>query len=138
VLKSFKDTQKRAEAADVLQALLQAQASFGALGDDPVSVAQRLVLAAWEADPEALDGRLYGQRPDKTTLAAIALASAMDVLPRGSHTHAFVLHCLRQLVADLAEPGGRLPLNPVDHELLAKVRDVLGRHSQKAALPGSW
>ena len=137
MLKNVKDTQKRAEAADVLQALLQAQDRLDVLGGDPVSVAQRLVFAAWEADPEALDGRLYGQRPYKTTLAAIAVASSMDVLPRGSHTHACLLHCLGQLVAELDEKGRRLPLNFVDHELLAKVRDVLRRHSQMGAHPRS-
>ena len=129
LFKGIKDNWKKAEAAAIIQTLLEGQARVGTFSGDPATAANTLVKKAWAVNPEILDGR-YGQRPHKASLAATALAMAVDGLSRDSKFHGSLITALAQILLDLEEKGFLLPLSQLDQKLLATAQDILIRESE--------
>ena len=129
LFKGIKDNWKKAEAASIIQNLLEGQARVGAFAGDPATAANTLVKKAWAVNPEIFDGR-YGQRPHKASLAATSLAMAVDGLSRASKFHAPLMAALAEILLDLEEKGFLLPLSQLDRKLLATAQDILIRESE--------
>lgn len=123
MFRSLKDNWKKAEAAAVLEKLLEEQVALGLFGSDPAKSANILVGKAWDAHPELFDGR-FGQRPHKLATAAATLAMTLERLPETSSSRDALTVCLGRLLAAIAEHGVFLPLTALDHRLLDHAGEV--------------
>lgn len=78
MFKSIKDSYKKAEAAVVIENLLQMQIDTG-MFDTSVSIkelANKMIQNAWDVKPELLGGR-FGTRPHKLSVAAFTVSVAI-------------------------------------------------------------
>jgi hypothetical protein len=119
LFQTIKSNWKKSEAAVVIQNLLEHQARHSLFGfaADPAKIANELVARIWDAKPDIFDGN-FGQRPHKISVAAIALASAIENLPStNSHYYAFAI-ALGQVLQEWETNGSFYPLNSIDNRLL--------------------
>ena len=124
MFRGIRNNWKKAEAAVIVQVLLEGQARSGLFDADPGPTANFLVMKAWEARPEWFDGR-DGVPPHKVAAAAAVLALAIDELPESGRFFAPVVGSLIQLMMDLADREHALPLTGKDQLLLAYSREAL-------------
>ncbi|WP_157764557.1 hypothetical protein [Rhodobacter sp. CZR27] len=132
LFKGIKDQWKKAEAAAVIQTLLEEQIKVGLLDANAASLANSVVSKVWEQSPEYFDGR-FGQRPHKIAFAGLALAMAVDKLPKDGRLHAPLMVCLSELLLGVEANSFLLPLTPLDERMIAAARDVLVAQTQNLA-----
>lgn len=123
--KGIKDNFKKSEAAVVVQNLLEEAAQMEMFQGSASKTANLIVGYAWDELSEVLDGR-RGLRPHKITVAAVALARAINMEDADkafsySHTLAF---CLSKIIAEVERNGVLYPLNQLDMKLLNAAGEI--------------
>jgi hypothetical protein len=113
---------RKAEAATVVQRLLENQARVGLVDFRPGPFANELVRNVWAQAPHVFDGS-RGAIPHKVSVAAAALANGADALIRrnAQDPDAYVLiMCLGQILQDVEQNEYLYPFNKLDEHLLSQ------------------
>lgn len=122
----FKDTKnawKMAEAAGIIQAMLEHQQRTGMFTMDPAKMANVMVAAVWNNSPETFDGR-RGARPHKATLAAAALIAPIRGAAEQDRVDPNIgalAVCLAQILGEFGEKGHLYNLNNLDEVIITSV-----------------
>ncbi|MCF1708732.1 hypothetical protein L0V05_07885 [Tabrizicola sp. J26] len=124
MFRGVKDQWKKAEAATVIEILLERQVKMGLLDANPALVANKLVEKAWDNQRQFFDGRI-GNRPHKISFAAGVMAMALEQLPPTGLLYGPVMECLCALLTDLDERGIDFPVTSIDAKLLAAAQQVV-------------
>lgn len=126
MFKSIKDQWKKAEAAAIIQTGLEDQNRLGYFTGDPAKTANRIVLRAWDFQPEIYDGR-FGVRPHKLTIAVTSLILAVEETgPYHEQTPSLML-VLGALLQGLASNELLLPLVQLDFKLIEQTAERFER-----------
>lgn len=132
---SIKSNWEKSKAAVIVQNLLEHQASTGFYDFNPAKYANELVGAAWDSRPDVFNGK-FGQRPHKITVAAFALAYALDRTGIENHNSSALGLALGNILSELETNGRLYPLNSLDHQLLEEAAAVFtGVTEEVAASP---
>lgn len=117
-----RNTLRKAEAAAVVQRLLENQTRVGLVDCKPGPFANELVRAVWAQAPHLFDGS-RGAIPHKVSVAAAALANGADALIRRNAqdpgAHALII-CLGQILQDVEQNEYLYPFNKLDEHLLGQ------------------
>lgn len=117
-----RNTLRKAEAATVVQRLLENQARVGLVGFKPGPFANELVRAVWAQAPHVYDGS-RGAIPHKVSVAATALANGAAALIRRNaqdpDAYALII-CLGQILQDVEQNEYLYPFNKLDEHLLSE------------------
>lgn len=108
---------KKAEAAVVVQNLLEHQVRARTFNLDPKEVAGDLVRRVWDTKPDMFNGS-FGQRPYKIAVAAAALAYGISTSETSDANRAGLILSLGNVLAELETNGSLYPLNGIDHTLI--------------------
>jgi hypothetical protein len=123
-LKNTVNHWKMAEAAVVVQNLLEARGSLYELDRPAKDLANHLVGLVWAKCEAVMDGR-RGQRPHKISIAAAALANGIEMFtPQGPNWHA-IIGSLGTLLEEMGNNGALYPLNEIDYRFLGAAADAL-------------
>ena len=123
-----KNNFKKAEAAVIVQNLLEHQVNLPLLGAelDPAKVANALVGDVWDNKPDVFSGK-FGHRPHKLAIAACALGLGVrfyddrqDVQNRFA-----VMIALGNLLSEIEVNGPLYSLNSVDIMLIGIASEIL-------------
>src|SRR5262245_26713022 len=110
------DVFRKGEAAGLIQKLLTMQGGTAPLAADPSRLAKRLVRTLWNTKPELFVAP-SGQRPDKTAVAAAALAFGV-LGEEDEHTQGALLSSLGHVLAEIETNAARYVFNAMDQQLL--------------------
>lgn len=110
-------TYQKSKAAAVVQSLLEEQVRAGMLSLQPAALANKLTELAWTSYPDVFDGK-FGQRPNKITVVACALAKGVEVLNGRNTDKTAVALLLGKVLSELETNGSFYPLSSADHKLL--------------------
>ncbi len=124
ILSGVKNTFKKSEAAVVVQNLLEMLANTGMFSGDPAATGNTLIASVWDKAPHLFDGR-FGQRPHKLSVAAAALADAIEILPEGHDKRYSFILALGNILNEVSVNGNLYPLNSLDHQLLENAATVM-------------
>jgi hypothetical protein len=116
LLGGLKSTYAKAEAAVVVQNLLQHQFDIGNLSLDPAKLANNLVAAVWNAKTDILSGK-FGQRPHKIAVAAIALGNGISSFDDNDGTRNVLIISLGNILSEVEVNGRLYPFNSLDGQL---------------------
>ena len=107
---------RKSEAAGLVQSFLTMQLDAGPRAADPARLARRLVRTLWNTKPE-LFATPSGERPDKISVAAAALAFGV-LGEEDEHTQGALRRSLGQVLAEIESNAARYALNAMDQQLL--------------------
>lgn len=129
----IKNNLKKAEAAVVIQNLLEVEKQSGWDGADftPSVIANKLVEKAWDSKPQLFDGSVGGIRPHKLSVATYCLAFAIDSLPEDSELRSLCLMPFMRAMGEVAQNGPLYGFNSVDDYLLEPCFSVFQRLSEE-------
>jgi hypothetical protein len=119
-------TWSKAQAAAIIQGLLERQVTHGLLELSPLAVSNHLVANAWAINPGMFEGKT-GPKPHKAAVAAFALAFGILAERReGTEDmqNAYTI-ALGVLIEELRARAEVYPFHHVDHKLLEKASGVL-------------
>lgn len=122
-----RNTFRKAEAATVVQRLLENQARIGLFDFRPGPFANELVRAVWSQAPHVFDGS-RGATPHKVSVAAAALANGAETLVwrNAQDPNACILViCLGQIMQDVEQNEYLYPFNRLDEHLLSHAAGTL-------------
>ena len=124
---------KKTEAAVIVQNLLENQCKLGMFYLDPVRSANLLVSDAWETMPDVFDGK-FGQRPNKLSIAAIALATGIKTSPKEDANVPGLIIALGNILSQVEVNGSFFPFNSIDTRLLASASEVFAEITKEYGL----
>ncbi|MGE0424818.1 MAG: hypothetical protein AB7O88_21340 [Reyranellaceae bacterium] len=107
---------RKSEAAGLVQRFLTTQLDGGTRAADPARLARELVRTVWNTKPE-LFASPSGQRPDKISIAAAALAFGI-LGEEDEHTQSALRRSLGQVLAEIEANAALYPFNAMDQQLL--------------------
>jgi len=110
------DVFRKSEAAVLIHKLLTMQGGPAPLATDPGRLAKRLVRTVWNTKPELFTAP-SGQRPDKISVAAAALAFGF-LGEEDEHTQSALLSSLGQVLAEIEANAALYVFNAMDQQLL--------------------
>jgi hypothetical protein len=111
------------EAAAVVQNLLKAHGSSGALARDAGTIANKLVAWVYNGDPALFDGK-RGKRPHKLSLAAVALAQGVRITTDDRERQLCFHLSLGTILLELTGKPHEYALSGNDHMLLELAQEV--------------
>ena len=111
----IKSNYKKAEAAVVVQNLLEHQQKFGFFDYSPKDFATKVVNDVWSEKPDIFNGK-FGQRPHKISVAALSLAYAVDLLNNDYSNKSAVTLALSNLLSEVEVNGNFYGLNSTELE----------------------
>ena len=114
---AVKSTMKKAEAAVVIQNLLDLRCKEGLFDGDPHKTANALINAVFVQTPHYFDGK-KGQRPNKISYAASALALAINSNDIGDQATLAFMSSLAQILEEVNKNSHLYPLSQLDTVLL--------------------
>jgi hypothetical protein len=128
IFKGIKDNWKKSEAAVVIQNLLEDSFKIGLFEMDPASSANSLIGTVWTKFPHLFDGR-FGQRPHKISIAAYALANALEVVGAdNSNGYTFAIS-LGKILNEIDLKGNLYPFSSLDKELFESAAQTFMKFS---------
>lgn len=142
IFDNVRNNWRKAEAATVVQQLLENHRTFGFVGRNAARYANALIGLAWQQSSRMYDGS-RGVVPHKVAVAASALAhgakAAIGRDPRDPEAYVLVV-CLGQILQDVEQHDYLYTFNRLDEHLLgsatqsfSEVRDVIEDDMARAA-----
>ena len=127
---SIKTKWKMSEAAVVVEKLLERQVQWGWVELDPLTTANKLVHCVWMENPKLYSGG-FGQRPHRLTIAAVALARGIQIIPEGDKVLATYAFALGEVISAYDANGSLYRLSEMDHTLMANAIKVYEIQTKK-------
>lgn len=124
---AIKDRWKKAEAAAVIQHVFEHMKNSGTYGYGevtPYELSGIVLEAAWRANPSKLNGT-YGKRPHKMSIAAYALAHALQNAGAVTRKSVVLYLALMLLINDIRKNARIMDFNNVDEVLLEEATLVM-------------
>ncbi|WP_267220902.1 hypothetical protein [Dyella silvae] len=126
---------RKAQAATIIQELLDHQKKHGLLEFPTTSYANHLVAAVWAQTPDVMEGR-SGPKPHKIAIAAFVSATGLSIEentpgPDSESKRYALLFVLATILREVEENGHRYPFHHVDHQLLSVAMDCLMEHHEQ-------
>lgn len=120
---TVKNNWRKAEAAAIIQALLEHHQENGVFHLDPAKIANGLVDNLWNGAPKTFDGR-HGIRPHKATAAAAAMMAAVYNAAKKGNLETNTL-CLSmgafQILQEIDNQPENFNLSTLDEGVLSEV-----------------
>ena len=125
-------TWSKAQAASIIQGLLDQQVTHGIAELSPLAVSNRLVANAWAINPGMFEGKT-GPKPHKAAVAAFALAFGILAERREGTEHMQIAYTLALgiVMDELRKHAEAYPFHHVDFKLLEKAAVVLSEEVEK-------
>jgi hypothetical protein len=137
MLNGIKDNWRKAEAAAVVQTLLEGfgrRAGMSVLDFD--KLANVMVDRAWTENDHLFSGYRAG-RPHKVALAAASLANLLTKIPPDEQIHALLSLCLSEVMRDLNDRGHLLYLSELDRVMISTAQQTLSLASLDGMIAAS-
>lgn len=130
MFKSIKNNWRKAQAAVIIEILLDKLAAQGIFDGKPNLIANKIVEKVWELRPELFDGR-RGHYPHKVIAAATVLALTAERAPSDGNVFPIVMICLGNILSDTDANPMSWPFSPQDIMLLDAARAIFVRLSME-------
>lgn len=123
-------TWSKAQAAAMIEALLDEQAAYGMIDGSPKLIAHAMVARAWALHPAHFDGP-QGERPHQIVVAATALALGVriEAQTRNITRQCAYTFALGQMLDEIARNAAAYGLRPIDHQLLDAAAAIFTDHA---------
>ncbi|MCE5232945.1 MAG: hypothetical protein ABFC67_07295 [Mizugakiibacter sp.] len=132
IFDGIRNNWRKAEAASIVQQLLEHDQKFGLVRRGAARYANELVGLAWQQSPHLYDGS-RGVLPHKVAVAASALAhgakAAIGRDPQDPEAYALVV-CLGQILQDVEHHDYLYTLNRLDEHLLGSAAQTFSEVSE--------
>lgn len=129
----IKSRMKMSQAAVVVQNLLEPMARSGLLDGNAADLANHLVGAVWQQDPDMFGG-IHGKPPHKLAVAAAALANGYRFSGARPALKGAVTVALAEILKEVSQRGMLYPFHDLDMALFSKAEKALLAHDQSNRL----